>query len=126
MNSILEGVEGWAEYIDGELNEQNELDNKTIGGGKPLFGLPEPEDTGSLTMSNDAYSNDNEAEGEPLTMDDLENSPEKKDWEDSKKSTTSSIVNRSLKTAAVLRENDDVLSDGSQRSIPSGALDRLP
>lgn len=125
LNSILEAVEGWAAYIDGELNEQNELENKTIGGGKPLFGLPEPEAI-CLGMSKDAYSNDNEAEGEPLTMDDLENSPEKKDWEDSKKSTTSSIVNRSLKTAAVLREEDDVLSDGSARSIPSGALDRLP
>ena len=128
LNNILEEVEGWAEYIDGELSEQNELENKTIGGGKPLFGNPD-DYSDEMNMNSGGFSNDNEAEGDPLTMEDLEDSPEKtekNDWEESKNSTTSSIVDRSLKTNTRLMGMDDILSSKDKGSIPEGAMDRLP
>lgn len=103
LNTLLEEVEGWAKYIDGELNEQNELEAKAIGG-KPMFSNSIDSDP----MGDGAYSNDADGTGSALTMDDLETP---KTWEESKSSTTKSIVNRSVTANKRLLAMDDIFGE---------------
>lgn len=45
MKNILEGVEDWQFFVEGELKKSNEVNNKHLGGQQPRHGIKEEDDS---------------------------------------------------------------------------------